>query len=90
MGEQILREPAARSMLGKIGRTKFRSDFRPRLQFVKLGPKAIGYTQSSVERLIQELIDESGSVPVFDPMPNELRRAGRVPSRKKTKRTARR
>jgi hypothetical protein len=84
MSEQILREPAARSMLGEVGRTKFRDDFRPRLQVVKLGPKAIGYTASSVQRLIGELIAESGDAPVFDPEPNKRRRAG-LPPKKKTK-----
>jgi hypothetical protein len=79
--EQLLRERAAREMLGNVGATKFRAQYRPRLQVVRLSSKLIAYTASSVQRLIEELIAESGSVPAFDPEPNRLRREGQTSKR---------
>jgi len=89
MGEKLLREHETREMLGNVGATKFRAKYRPRLTVVRLSSKLITYTSSSVQRLIEELITESGTVPAFDPTPNKLRRAGQAPSKKKTKRAQR-
>jgi hypothetical protein len=80
--EKLLRERAAREMLGNVGATKFRAQYRPRLQVVRLSSKVITFTQSSVQALIEELIAESGNVPAYDPQPNKLRREGRTPSKR--------
>jgi hypothetical protein len=89
MGERLLREAEVRSMLGNIGETAFRYKYRPRLTIVRLAPKTIAFTASSVESLVSELISESASMPVVDPMPNQRRRAGLPPMTKKTKRARR-
>jgi predicted DNA-binding transcriptional regulator AlpA len=69
MPERILREHEARYRVG-LGKTKFHEDVAPRLVRVQIGPRAVGYTESSVERLIQELIAESAALARYSPPPN--------------------
>jgi predicted DNA-binding transcriptional regulator AlpA len=60
MTERILRKPEVRSRV-PVGKTKFEEDIAPRLDKVYLGPRCVGFTESSVERLIKELIAESAT-----------------------------
>jgi hypothetical protein len=52
--EQIIRPQATWAMLS-VGNDKGWRDFAPRLVKVRLGPRSVGFTLSSIERLIQEL-----------------------------------
>jgi hypothetical protein len=54
-------------MLG-VGHSKGEKDFAPRLQKVRLGKRGVGYTLSSIEKLIADLIAESGDI-VPAPLP---------------------
>jgi hypothetical protein len=65
--EQIIRPKAAWTLLG-VGHSKGEKDFAPRLVKVRLGKRGVGYTQSSIERLIAELIAESADI-VPAPLP---------------------
>ena len=58
--ERILRKPEVRNRL-PVGKTKFEEDIAPRLEKVHLGPRCVGFTESSVERLIKDLIAESAA-----------------------------
>jgi hypothetical protein len=60
MTESILRKPEVRRRI-PVGHTKFEEDIAPRLDKVFLGPRCVGFTESSVERLIKELITESAA-----------------------------
>jgi predicted DNA-binding transcriptional regulator AlpA len=46
-------QPTRRGMLG-VGRSHFYDEIEPRLEKVRLGEKAVGYTSRSVERIIRE------------------------------------
>jgi len=76
MPEEIVRPKPAWKMLG-VGHTKFEEDFAPRLDKVYLGPKSVGYTMSSLQRLIAELVAESANAPAITPAPNKRRKVSR-------------
>jgi predicted DNA-binding transcriptional regulator AlpA len=59
--ERILRKPEVRQRI-PVGKTKFEEDIAPRLDKVQLGQRAVGFTESSVNALIAELIAESGTI----------------------------
>jgi predicted DNA-binding transcriptional regulator AlpA len=67
--QRILRKPEVRNRI-PVGKTKFEQDIVPRLDKVHLGPRCVGFTESSVQRVISELIAESASIPDFVPTPN--------------------
>jgi predicted DNA-binding transcriptional regulator AlpA len=67
---RILRKPEARRRI-PVGKTKFEEDIAPRLDKVRLGPRCVGFTEDSVERVIDELIAESANIPDFVPTPNK-------------------
>jgi len=62
VGERILRKPEVRERIG-IGKTMFEESIAPRLTKVQLGPRAVGFTESSVNRLIEEMIAATGTIP---------------------------
>jgi len=74
--ERIAREREALRRLS-VGHTKFREDFVPRLERVQLGPRSVGYTETSINRLIKELIAETETAPKIVPPPNKKRRASK-------------
>jgi hypothetical protein len=62
----ILRANQIYSQPGKPGRlptgkSHFYGEIEPRLERVVLGPKAVGYTERSLDRLIEEGIDEAAA-----------------------------
>jgi hypothetical protein len=69
MPERILRERECCLRLA-CGKTKFRTDYRPRLTRVALGKQSFGYIESSVERLINELVAETAAAPPQPRNPN--------------------
>jgi predicted DNA-binding transcriptional regulator AlpA len=58
--QRILRKAQVRDRI-PVGKTKFEEDIVPRLTKIQLGPRAVGYLESSVDRLIDELIEESAA-----------------------------
>lgn len=70
--ERIVRKPEARGRFS-VGHTKFDEDIAPRLDKVQLGPRAIGFTESSIDRLIAELIAESATLPKYVRSNSQLR-----------------
>ncbi len=72
MSERILRKPEVRRLV-PVGKTKFEEDIAPRLEKVQLGPRCVGYTESSVQRLIHDLIAETATAPKLTPAPNKQR-----------------
>jgi hypothetical protein len=76
MSDQLHRPRGARGIFS-VGKTKFDKDIAPRLDKVILGPRAIAYTDSSIQRLIRELVAESANAPKIVPAPN------RTPTKKK-------
>jgi hypothetical protein len=56
--ERIVRKAEARRRI-PVGKTKFEEDISPRLTKVQLGPRAVGYLESSVDRLIDQMVEES-------------------------------
>jgi predicted DNA-binding transcriptional regulator AlpA len=71
--ETIRRKAEARTRFG-VGKTMFDEKIAPRLTKVMLGPRAIGFTESSIERVIGELVQESAAI-VPAPMPVPKRKA---------------
>jgi hypothetical protein len=84
MTERLLRERETRSRLGNVGPTKFNKDFRPRLHEVRLSPKIVTFTESSVTQLVETLIAESGNVSV--PNMQHVERAKKTTKAKPTRR----
>ena len=76
MSERILRKPDVRKLI-PVGKTKFEEDIVPRLDKVILGPRCVGFTEGSVDRLIKQLILESTAAAPIVPAPNRapVRRA---------------
>jgi hypothetical protein len=70
MSDQLHRPRKAREILG-VGKTKFDEDFVPRLEKVILGPRSIAFTDSSIQRLIRELVAESANATKIVPAPNK-------------------
>jgi predicted DNA-binding transcriptional regulator AlpA len=89
--ERILRKPEVRNRI-PVGKTKFEHDIVPRLDKVHLGPRCVGFTESSVERVIGELIADSASAPDFVPAPNKklVKRNEKVAAQLKTAKRKRR
>lgn len=58
--KKILRPKEAQKKLG-VGRTKFWNDFvnTGRLRKIRLGPRAIGFLESNVDQVIDQLVAES-------------------------------
>jgi hypothetical protein len=77
--EKIVRKAEAIARLA-VGHTYFEAKFAPRLTKVSLGVRAIGYTESSLDRLIAQLIAESAGKPAFVPPPNRRRAARKAAS----------
>lgn len=73
MSERILRKPEVRKLI-PVGKTKFDEDIAPRLEKVALGVRAVGFTETSVDRLIKQLILESTTAAKIVPAPNRTRR----------------
>ena len=76
----ILRANQIYSQLGKPGRlptgkSHFYEEIEPRLEKVVLGPKAVGYTERSLDRLIEEGIDEAAAERDRRPRANADKRA---------------
>jgi hypothetical protein len=87
--ERILRERELLRDYIPVGRTKFRDAIAPRLVRVQLGPRCVGFTLSSVQKLIGELVDETPNAPKLMPAPNLRRRdAAAKPSKQKRRRSA--
>jgi predicted DNA-binding transcriptional regulator AlpA len=72
VAEVLLRKPAVLRQI-PTGRSKFEADIAPRLTKVRLGPRAVAFTQSSVDRLIGELIAESAAAAPIVPAANRAR-----------------
>jgi predicted DNA-binding transcriptional regulator AlpA len=53
--QRLLRASEARARFS-VGKTMFAEDIAPRLVRVQIGPRAVGYTESSVNRLITQMI----------------------------------
>jgi hypothetical protein len=81
--KRILRKPEARQRI-PVGKTKFDEDIAPRLDKVHLGPRCVGFTEDSVDRLVDELIAESANTPDFVPAPNRKRTKPKQAARKIT------
>jgi hypothetical protein len=47
--------PAKRGKFG-VGKTAFYSEIEPKLEKARLGKRAVGYTERSIERIIEESI----------------------------------
>ena len=71
--ETIRRKAEARARFPG-GHTFFDEQIAPRLQKVRLGPRLIGFTESSIQKLIAELIEESAAITPA-PMPSAEQRA---------------
>ena len=69
MSERILRKPEVRQRI-PVGKTKLEEDILPRLDKVILGPRCVGFTEGSVDRLIRQLILESATAASIVPRPN--------------------
>ena len=89
MAEQIIRNTEARTKYFGVGHSQFYEDIVPRLTKVKLGKRAVGYTLSSIQRVIGEMVAETATAKPNDPVPNQQRRAGLPPKPKQAKRRAR-
>jgi predicted DNA-binding transcriptional regulator AlpA len=72
--EKIIRKREAMARLG-VGHTYFEEKFAHRLTKVQLGDRAVGFTDSSVDKLIAELIDASAGAPKYVPPPKRQRAA---------------
>jgi hypothetical protein len=68
--KRLLRKSEARRRI-PVGKTKFEQDIVPRLDKVRLGPRCVGFTEDSVDRVIDELIAESANIPAIVPAPNK-------------------
>ena len=69
--ERLLRKPEARRCFA-VGKTTFEERIVPRLDKVYVGPRTVTFTQTSVERLLEELKAESAT---YSPAPiDHLRR----------------
>jgi hypothetical protein len=73
--ERIMRKREVRQRI-PVGATKFEADIVPRLIKVRIGPRIVGFTESSVNRLVAEMIAASADAPAI-PSPNRPRRRGR-------------
>jgi hypothetical protein len=71
--EIIRRKAEARGRFG-VGKTMFDEQIAPRLTKVRLGPRTVGFTDSSIEALIGELIEESADIV---PAPTPRKQSGR-------------
>ena len=62
---KLLRSDAAREQLGNIGKTKFHEDYikTGRLQPVPLGKRTVGFRDTDIDRLIEELVAEAKANP---------------------------
>jgi hypothetical protein len=69
MSDQLHRPRKARGFFD-VGKTKFEEDIAPHLEKVILGPRAVAFTDSSIQRLIRELVAESASAKKIIPSPN--------------------
>jgi hypothetical protein len=59
---EIIRRKAEARARFPGGHTFFDEQIAPRLQKVRLGRRLIGFTESSIEKLIAELVAESGNI----------------------------
>jgi hypothetical protein len=64
--ESFLTKLEARSHF-RVGKTKFSEDIQPRLDTVYVGPRSPRFTRSSVERVTQEIINQSATVAAAAP-----------------------
>src|ERR1700686_4822947 len=80
-GERIVRE---KECLGRLscGKTTFRKRFRDRLTRVQLGPYSAGFTESSLELLIGELVSEAANSTPITPRTNIRPRSKQTPKRR--------
>jgi hypothetical protein len=80
---EIIRRKAEARARFPGGHTTFDEKIAPRLQKVRLGPRLVGFTESSIEKLIAELVEESKTI-VPAPMPTaEQNRAARERRKRK-------
>jgi hypothetical protein len=77
--ETILRKAEVRRRI-PVGKTKFESDIVPRLTKVRLGPRCVGFTESSVEKLIEKLILTTADMPPIPPVRAPRMKRGRPPT----------
>jgi len=87
MGESLVRPNPAQKRFG-VGKTKFHADIAHRLERVQVGPRTTTYTESSIERVIQEMAAETVNMPKVTPAPNLRRRDAAPSKRTKRRRTA--
>ena len=73
MSERILRKREVQHRI-PVGKTKLEEDILPRLDRVALGPRCVGFTETSVDRLIKQLILESATAAPIVPAPNRTLR----------------
>ena len=73
MSERILRKREVQHRI-PVGKTKLEEDILPRLNRVALGPRYVGFTETSVDRLIKQLILESATAAPIVPAPNRALR----------------
>jgi hypothetical protein len=64
--ERLLRKPEARRCFS-VGKTTFEERIVPRLDKVYVGPRTVTFTQTSVERLMEELKAESAAIAAAAP-----------------------
>lgn len=86
MPERIVRKLEARRRI-PTGKTKFDQDIAPRLVKVQIGPRCVGFTESSIERLIEDLIAESTTTPRA-PLPTDKHQQRGAPMSGKRRRRA--
>jgi hypothetical protein len=72
---EIIRKKAEARARFPGGHTFFDEQIAPRLTKVRLGPRLIGFTESSIQKLIAELIAESADI-VPAPLPTAKRKRG--------------
>jgi hypothetical protein len=68
--KRLLRKPAVKLRF-PVGNSKLEEDILPRLDKVYLGPRCVAYTESSVDRLYDELVANGANAPKFVPEPNK-------------------
>ena len=58
MSERIIRRTDAFSNYFGVGHTKFDEEIAPRLTRVQISKRAVGFTLSSIQKLIKEMVAE--------------------------------
>lgn len=75
--ESLVRRKNAMALFG-VQHTFFDEKIAPRLDRVQIGGKAVIFTMSSIQRVIGEMIEETGNAPKRVPPPNTIKPAAKA------------